>query len=139
MKYLFIFIFTFFFLNTIGQNIKNHQWENRVLLIYSSDKNAPKLSKQLSILSQDKEGLAERKLVIYSFTKNTYRKNFEKNWKESNSLFKKFVNKKDNFTVWLLGLDGGVKLKQQGIISTQKLFAIIDGMPIRKRELNKQN
>lgn len=109
------------------------------MLIYSSDKNAPKLSKQLSILSQDKEGLAERKLVIYSFTKNTYRKNFEKNWKESNSLFKKFVNKKDNFTVWLLGLDGGVKLKQQGIISTQKLFAIIDGMPIRKRELNKQN
>lgn len=139
MKYLSIFIFAFFYLNTIGQNIKNHQWENRVLLIYTSEKNSEKLNKQLSILSKDKEGLAERKLIIYSFTENAYRKNFEKNWKESNSLFKKFVNKKDDFTVWLIGLDGGIKLKQNTILAKIQLFALIDGMPMRKREIKRKN
>ena len=39
----------------------------------------------------------------------------------------------------LIGLDGGIKLEQIQILSAEKLFAIIDGMPMRKREIRKNN
>jgi hypothetical protein len=36
-------------------------------------------------------------------------------------------------------LDGKIKLEQSTILSTEKLFTIIDGMPIRKREIRNKN
>ena len=39
----------------------------------------------------------------------------------------------------LIGLDGGVKLRQTEMISLDKLFTLIDGMPMRRREIKNEN
>lgn len=128
-----------FTLSSFSQDLKKHQWESRVLLIFTDDKNADKFKNQIKILSENKKGLKERKLVVYQFTKNEFTTNFNEVWSSSNSLFKKIVNNKDSFKVILLGLDGGIKLEQDRILSPEKLFTIIDGMPMRKNELKRKN
>jgi len=54
-------------------------------------------------------------------------------------LFSSFIPKKDVFTIRLIGLDGGIKLEQNRVLSSEKLFTVIDGMPMRKNEIRKNN
>ena len=120
-----------------GQNIKKHEWKNRVLLIISDDKNDLKYRNQLKVLKKDKTELLDRKLVIYEVSKNEYNLNFEEKSIQSSKLFHQFNKENTPFLAILIGLDGGIKLEQDSLLSTEKLFAIIDGMPMRKRELRK--
>lgn len=127
--------FLFFSLISIGQNIKKHQWENRILLIYSEDTNSKNTEHQKLILQEHQKEINERKIVVYQFTKEQFNFNFKGKWKNSNSLYQKYIKKSTPFKILLVGLDGGIKLEQNSIISSEKLFTIIDGMPMRKREL----
>ena len=126
-------------LSSCSQDLSKHQWENRVLQIFTDDKNSDAFKHQIAILSEHKKGLEERKLVVYQFSKNEVTKNFNEVWSASNSLFKKYVKDNERFKVILLGLDGGIKLEQNSILSPEKLFAIIDGMPMRRNELKRKN
>jgi hypothetical protein len=126
-------------MNSTCQDLEKHQWKNRVLLIYGDEKTNTDFTKQMKILSENKKGLIERKLKLYQFIKNQFTFDFDEGWISSNLLFKNYVNNNERFKVILIGLDGGVKLTQNSILSTEKLFAIIDGMPMRKRELKNKN
>lgn len=121
------------------QNLDKHQWKNRLLLIFSDDKSSELLKKQVETLSKERQGLQERKLKIYHFSNQSYIEDFSPNWKPSDIKTRKYFKEKENFKIVLIGLDGGIKLKQKEIISTQKLFTIIDGMPMRRAELNSKN
>lgn len=118
-----------------SQDLEQHQWKNRLLLVFSKDKTSNDLTKQINILSKDKKGIEERKLIVYQFVKNSFTTNFNQNWFPIKKLPKKHHSKIKNFEVVLVGLDGGIKLRQTKIVSLEKLFALIDGMPMRKREL----
>jgi len=52
-------------------------------------------------------------------------------------MHKKYKIPKNQFTIILIGLDGGEKLRQTKPLDTTTLFAIIDGMPMRRQELKK--
>ena len=129
----------FFSISSFSQDIKKHQWENRVLLVFTDDKKSDNFKHQIKILSENKKELIERKLVIYQFTENDFTTDFSEVWFSSNSMFKKYVHTNDSFKVLLLGLDGGIKLEQDKILSLEKLFTIIDGMPMRRSELKSKN
>lgn len=109
-----------------------------MLLIFADDKSSESLKKQLDVLTKDKVGLQERKLKVYQFSENDYNIGFNTNWKSSTLNINKYFSNKEQFKVILVGLDGGIKLKQSKIVSLTKLFALIDGMPMRKAELKKQ-
>lgn len=121
--------------NLISQDFRKHQWKNRVLVVFTNNVKNDSFKKQVSILSKNQQNLTERKLVVYYFTKDKYIFNFDEYWQKS----RKFKKEKETFKLLLIGLDGGIKLQQDSILSTEKLFAIIDGMPMRKRELSKNN
>lgn len=122
-----------------SQNMENHLWKHRVLLIYSIDKKNQKPKNQLTILREQKKKLLDRKIVVYSFTEKRYSFNFENKWENTEILYSKFNPKNEPFRVRLIGLDGEIKLEQPTILSTEKLFTIIDGMPIKKREIRNKN
>lgn len=129
-----------FGLLSLSQDIKKHKWQERVLLIYSKHKNSEHLNNQISTLLKKKTELEERKIMIYTISENQFRTNFSENWLPSNFNFKKYNKNNEDFLAVLIGLDGGVKLKQTTLLTTSKLFGLIDGMPMRRRELNsKQN
>lgn len=110
-----------FTLSSVGQDLKKYQWKNRVLLVYADDLKSEIYLNQLQEFSDRKEDLKDRKLIIIDSKTNQYR------------------IKNSSFTVTLLGLDGGVKLQQNTLLTAEKLFTIIDGMPMRKREIRRKN
>ncbi|MFC4268429.1 DUF4174 domain-containing protein [Polaribacter marinivivus] len=133
-KIIFFCIFSFVF-SSYSQDVKKHKWENRVLLVFTHIKNDEIFNKQISNLLKEKKGLTERKLIIYQFVKDQYSINFDSKWLLSSLKKSKYKTESENFKVVLIGLDGGIKLEQTSLLSTKKLFTIIDGMPMRRNEI----
>jgi len=57
-------------------------------------------------------------------------------WKIVDKGFSEWTDPDSGFEILLIGLDGGVKLRQDEVIDTETLFARIDAMPMRRQELN---
>ena len=57
-----------------AQNLSNHIWTNRLLFIYDVMPHQSLLKDQLAILSADTIGLEERKLAVYQFQEEKYRR-----------------------------------------------------------------
>ena len=58
-------------------------------------------------------------------------------WIRCLSTFLQMRTYQADFEVLLIGLDGGKKLQQNLLLSTQQLFDKIDAMPMRAQELRK--
>jgi glutathione peroxidase-family protein len=137
MKPFFIIVFILSFMLSFSQDFKDHQWKNRVLIVSTNNEKDIDFQKQINLLENLDEELKERKLIVYQIVGDKYKLGFTESYKLLNSSSKKYVSTKDGLQVLLIGLDGGIKLKQSSILTAEKLFAIIDGMPMRKRELRK--
>jgi hypothetical protein len=137
MKPFLIIVFTLTFMQSFSQDFKDHQWKNRVLIISTNNEKGIEFQKQINLLENLDQELKERKLIVYQISDNKYKLNFTESYKLLNSSSKKYVSTKDGLQILLIGLDGGIKLKQNSILTAEKLFAIIDGMPMRKHELRK--
>lgn len=89
----------------------------------------------------DKAGLEERKIIIYLIDKQLVTQvNGENQATKSGSTFyEKYKQTDADFEVVLIGLDGGEKLRQADILTRQKLYALIDGMPMRRAEMRRKN
>lgn len=128
-----------------AQDLSEHRWKNRLVLILMISQETATLKEQYKIFSKDVEGLRERKLVIYTLTPDQFSKTkyvkedmVNTSWVESSNVFKRYKKEGNDFEVVLIGLDGGTKLRQTEILKNDKLFAIIDGMPMRRAEIRRK-
>lgn len=102
------------------------QFQNkRQLLLFADSETNPQLQQQLKYLREDANGLKERdiEMKIYYRTKNP-------------ELFTK-RKIKAAFTAILVGKDGGDKLTSNEALTLQKLYGIIDAMPMRRSEMKR--
>ena len=130
------------FLNSgFGQNeimdLTKHIWKDRVLLICSSDTTSAAYQEQLDFLTQNKAGLKERKLKTYVIQPDGYFL-LGDNQIHSSKAWNNFNKRGRPFLFQLIGLDGGVKLTKEVPVLQSELFALIDGMPMRRAELRKR-
>ena len=123
--------------------------KNRVLLLFAPSDTSPLFQKQLTLLAHHASDLAERDLVLLPIlgnaspatSPNTLRDLHPPqvspalSIKEQLTLRHRFHIAPGDFTVLLLGKDGGEKLRQQTPITIQKLNATIDAMPMRRDEI----
>ena len=122
-----------------SQNLDAHTWENRVLLLLSETKEDKSFQEQLHLLLKEKEGLLDRKLLVYQTLPGTYSMDVKNgSWKTSKKLYQDFKKSNTPFEVILIGLDGSEKLRQDTVIMPKELFALIDAMPMRANELRKR-
>lgn len=123
-----------------AQNLSSHQWEDRLILILTDDTNNTTYQKQIHELYSDQQGLEDRKLVIYTILPDKFNRDDEENqeWIDSDELYSEYKKSEDSFEILLIGLDGGIKLRQQEFLSNKRLFGRIDQMPMRRRELQSQ-
>lgn len=128
-------------MNLNGQNLKNHKWEKRILIIKTTDIKSKKYQEQLKEFKNSSEELIDRKLIFYKVTGDDYElidyKNNELNnsGKISRKITTTILNENENFEVILIGLDGGIKLQQTEILIKKDLFRIIDTMFMRRNEI----
>jgi Domain of unknown function (DUF4174) len=123
MKYFTLFLFVFLTYFTEAQS-------NQFRLIYlfapvSQDAN---LIKQRQILASNTEGVKERDLQISVFIDESAHV----------TGYKKYKIAANTFTFLLIGKDGGEKFRSSKPVLLKQLFAIIDGMPMRKDEIRKK-
>ena len=96
----------------------------RQILIFGKDEHTSLVQQQITLFDKEVEGIKERDIKITVVAKDDL-------------LNKKYHIKAGSFTVILLGKDGTEKFRTEEILLTQKLFAIIDAMPMRQAEINK--
>ena len=53
-----------------SQNLDKHQWQERIILITSGEKNIKNSTQQLELFLKHKDELIDRKIVLYKCGKN---------------------------------------------------------------------
>ena len=116
-----------------AQNLSQHLWKNRVILIVSEDNAA--FERQILAFKANEKGMNERSLIVYHLKSDEYKQIMpQSDVQKSTNLFEKYKQVNVSFEVILIGLDGGIKLRQKDFLSCEKLFATIDSMPMRSAE-----
>ena len=106
--------------------LNEYRWRNRLILLFAASAEDPAYTEQRDVLEAVTEGLLERHVVVLSDTDP----------EAAGALRTRF--KPQGFEVLLIGKDGGVKLRQRQPVAAETLFATIDAMPMRRREMDKQ-
>ena len=96
----------------------------RLLEVYAADAHNPLYLEQLKLLKQDEPGLQDRDLVVTSYVKDA-----------GNAARFKQKHITGDFSIILIGKDGGEKFRSTTPVNTKKLYSIIDVMPMRKEEM----
>ena len=118
-------IFLTFSIGLTMSLIANSQFVNyRQLLIFGSEIHSELVTKQKVLLNNVKAGVVERDIKITVVP-------------AASELNKEFKIKPGTFNVILVGKDGSEKHRAVAILQPQKLFAIIDAMPMRRSEMKK--
>ncbi len=138
LKQLMFAVSLFNVLVVSGQDLSKHRWENRLILLLTDDENNSTFQSQLAEFRKDFTGLNERKLIIYQVMPEEFKTGLNTGNKiKSDCLYNDYKKTNSGFEVILLGLDGGIKLRLDELLSLEKLFAIIDAMPMRRREIER--
>ncbi|MEL6128616.1 MAG: DUF4174 domain-containing protein [Cyanobacteria bacterium J06628_4] len=125
---------------SVSALMEDYQWQNRVLLVFAPDSDDVQLAEQIANLSGMGAGLSARDLVVWQLVKGEAASmNGEVDASLLSQPFYDYFSVKDtDFTVILLGKDGTSKLRQTQPVTSNRLFAVIDAMPMRQREMREQ-
>jgi len=129
--------------NLYAQDLKQHRWENRILIVKTTYPKSKQFQAQLNQIKNAASELIERKFVLYTiieedFTFINYKNLTLNNVGKLHGKLAKIVNNKSEFEVILIGLDGVVKLQQKNVLTKTKLFNKVDSMPMRRSEMRRK-
>ena len=115
MTFLLLMSSIFFQMDTAP--LANH----RMVLVFGN--NITLVEQQLAALQKDSIGLAERDLIV-------------KQVKPGDNLYQSHhIIPNKPFTLLLIGKDGGEKYRSAIILTADRLFAMVDAMPMRQAEM----
>ncbi|MGF1636193.1 MAG: DUF4174 domain-containing protein [Cyclobacteriaceae bacterium] len=119
---------------------EEYTWKNRLLLIFSPTYETSQSKEQVSLLMEDLEGKSERDLLYFQITDNDVSELVSGKKIDASSSFirKSFGVATQEFSIVLIGKDGGIKLKQNQVLQLDELYGIIDAMPMRQAEINRK-
>ena len=122
-----------------SQDLKRHKWENRLVLILTDNSRDVKYLNQVIEFKNNKDGIKERKILVYHITPEKYKMGLSgEEWQKLETGYKRYKKTDAQPEIILIGLDGGIKLRATEFISSQKLFATIDVMPMRMQEIKRK-
>lgn len=127
--------------SAFSQNLSHYQWENRLVLLFAPSLSYTDYQIQMDSFQQQKSGMSDRKLVVLSVFSDNMTSTDNKAWTDTDVriLMKKYLRPDQESAFLLIGLDGGVKWHTELPVGTEVLFSRIDGMPMRRRELEKSD
>jgi len=136
ISFIFTIILGCLFNTMTGQELKDYQWKNRLLIISAESERAEKLKAKYLV---DIESLEERKLLLIKAVDGEFRIGNSKDNLRSTEIGEGWLKSISayEFQIFLVGLDGGVKKIWQTEPAPLEIFDIIDAMPMRLSELKK--
>lgn len=113
-----------------------YAWKNRLVLSFAPDANAPEAERQRAIRAEEVQGWQERDLVLIEIFPNTVMADrTPAPHLDAEALRTLFGVPEDAYAAILIGKDTGEKDRSSAAFSNNALFATIDVMPMRRREM----
>lgn len=131
---------------TSEAGMQRFQWQNRPLLVFAPDPDAPDLRRQLEIAQNHAAGWRDRDMVTIVVAGDqpvtvdgTRAKELAAKELANDALRQRYAVTGEAFAAILVGKDGTQKLRHDAPISADKLFRTIDAMAMRRREMRQQS
>jgi hypothetical protein len=122
-----------------AQELSQHRWTNRLIVLLGSDEAETTLEEQVAILAANEDSLDELKLLVYQFKKGAYCLGIcaEEGWQTSAvpTFLAEKMTSDAPFHFFLIGLDGSVKMHRTRLVSMAEVSELINQMPMRRAEL----
>jgi len=122
----------------VGQPLDSFRWKSRLVLLFTPASDNPMFEQQARLLNEQTDALEERDIIVLFITPERQPENTAQFLPEADALklYERFDTGKHQFVSLLVGLDGGEKFRAQNrVIPPSVLIQLIDGMPMRRREL----
>lgn len=117
-----------------SQALKEYRWKNRIIILVSETANE-KFDKQRDELLEKERELEDRDLILLVLNKRSFEFTFTEGVHIDQEKLKKELMIDTSFEgVVLIGKDGGVKMREAFHVRPQKIFDLIDSMPMRRAE-----
>lgn len=116
----------------------DYRWERRPLLVFAPTDGDPRLVETLSRIETSHCDFSGRDMVLGLVVTegNSTLDGQAINVDESRKLFNQYRIGDNAFGVVLIGKDGGEKLRVDEVPDLRTVYAVIDGMPMRSREIS---
>lgn len=105
--------------------LRDYLWTNRVIVTFSANESAPERRLLLKQIAQYPCEFRKRDLVHIDLISGSV---------DYQSLSQRFAMEGKDFKLVLIGKDGKIKL-QATAVALEDIFALIDTMPMRKKEM----
>jgi Domain of unknown function (DUF4174) len=122
MKHIFTILLSTYTLLSAAQ-----QSNYRRILIFAPDSANVSFINQNRIFQKEDAACVQRDIIVeyYVFKSRGVR------------FFDKYQVSKNDFTLLLIGKDGFVKLRSKEVMTAERIYALVDAMPMRKDEMRK--
>jgi len=123
-----------------GIRFEDFLWKNRLVVLTAPLPDDPLLKEQLELFLGEAEGLKERDLRIIRIHK-TGQDSIDSsplNLESVENILQATGLNTESFTFTLFGKDGTPKLSSPTPVPVEKLYAVIDRMPMRRREIQER-
>lgn len=119
--------------------LDQYRWEKRVLLINAPGEDDASLLQQMNAIDASSSAFDARDMVLVTLLDSEGSVAGQRPLSRAEvERARESVNVEPGaFAVVLLGKDGGVKLREQTAMPMRDIYALIDAMPMRKREMRR--
>ena len=116
----------------------DYLWQSRPLLLFAPTENDPRLVETMRRIEASRCDFADRDMVLGRIvTEGTSTLGGEVvDTNEAQRLRSEFGMGASSFSAVLIGKDGGEKLRVNDVPDLQTIYAVVDGMPMRGREMS---
>ncbi len=113
-----------------------YRWQNRILLVFAPSDNDERLSTTRSLAREHSRGFDDRHLItVVALPDEGTLGGQPLATMQTESLRERYGIGPSDFEVFLIGKDGGVKLRLDRAPEAAELFELIDSMPMRRQEM----
>lgn len=122
---------------TMNMDLSDYQWKNRLVLLFSPTTTNDRYQQQVEKFKNRSNGFNERDLKVFHLTRDgqAFLSDHKIAASDVEQLLHRYRINPGRFTIVLIGKDGTEKLRQNTPLQVEKLFRIIDAMPMRQREM----
>ncbi|BBZ19961.1 hypothetical protein MGAD_42960 [Mycolicibacterium gadium] len=122
----------------VADELGDYRWERRPLLVFAPTDSDPRLVETLGRIEARRCDFVSRDMVLGLVVTegNSTLDGQAINADESQRLGDRHAIGENAFSVVLIGKDGGEKLRVNEVPDLSVIYAVIDGMPMRGREMN---
>ena len=120
--------------------LEEYKWKNRLIFIFAPSTNHPGYKAKQREMGGEIPEIIDRDLVVFEIFETGRSKVGDDMLGEDavNFLRDKFKVEPGQFKVILVGKDGGEKLRGDERVQISEIFALIDSMPMRQREMRER-